>query len=71
MCEISRGLNDLFGMPQPLSGPALAAKQMGNYAGRLIAAGVAGQSLPPFVIGIREVSRRSVRLATVVELNHI
>jgi NADH dehydrogenase len=33
---------------KPLPGVAPAAKQMGRYVGRLIAARIAGRSLPPF-----------------------
>ena len=53
-----QGFNDIFvigdtasvkdASGRPVPGLASAAKQMGNYVGKLIAARVAGQSLPPF-----------------------
>ena len=56
---------------QPVPGLASAAKQMGNYVGRLIRARVAGQSLPPFRYR-NEGSLATVgRRAAVVELGRI
>jgi NADH dehydrogenase len=56
---------------QPVPGLASAAKQMGNYVGRLIAARVAGQSWPPFryrhLGNLATIGRR----AAVVELGHL
>jgi len=53
-----QGFNDIFvigdtasvkdASGRPVPGLASAAKQMGNYVRKLIAARVAGQSLPPF-----------------------
>jgi NADH:ubiquinone reductase (H+-translocating) len=56
---------------QPVPGLASAAKQMGNYVGRLIRARVAGQSLPAFRYR-NEGSLATVgRRAAVVELGRI
>ena len=52
----------------PVPGLAPAAKQMGNYVGRLIAARIAGRSLPPFHyrnqgdIGHNRTARRRCRV---------
>jgi NADH dehydrogenase FAD-containing subunit len=51
-------VKDASGRPVP--GLASAAKQMGKYVGKLIAARVAGQSLPPFRYRHEEVWRQSV-----------
>jgi NADH dehydrogenase len=56
---------------RPVPGLASAAKQMGHYVGKLIAARVAGRSLPPFryhhLGSLATIGRR----AAVVELGHI
>jgi NADH dehydrogenase len=76
-----QGFNDIFvigdtasvkdASGRPVPGLASAAKQMGNYIGKLIAARVAGQSLPPFRYR-HEGSLATVgRRAAVVELGPI
>ena len=62
-------VKDASGRPVP--GLASSAKQMGNYVGRLIAARVAGQSLPPFRYQHQGSLATIGRRAAVVELNHI
>jgi NADH dehydrogenase len=62
-------VKDVSGRPVP--GLASAAKQMGNYVGRLIAARVAGQSLPPFRYRHQGSLATIGRRAAVVELGHI
>jgi NADH dehydrogenase len=52
----------------PVPGLAPAAKQMGNYVGRLIAARVAGRSLPPFHYRNQGILATIGRRAAVVEL---
>jgi NADH dehydrogenase len=55
----------------PVPGLAPAAKQMGNYVGRLIAARIAGQSLPPFHYRNQGILATIGRRAAVVELGPI
>jgi NADH dehydrogenase len=62
-------VQDASGRPVP--GLASAAKQMGNYVGKLIAARVAGQSLPPFRYRHQGSLATIGRRAAVVELGHI
>jgi NADH:quinone reductase (non-electrogenic) len=62
-------VKDASGRPVP--GLASAAKQMGNYVGRLIGARVAGQSLPPFRYRHQGSLATIGRRAAVVELGHI
>jgi NADH:ubiquinone reductase (H+-translocating) len=76
-----QGFNDIFvigdtasvtdasGRPAP--GLASAAKQMGKYVGKLIAAHVAGQSLPAFRYRHEGSLATIGRRAAVVELGHI
>jgi NADH:ubiquinone reductase (H+-translocating) len=76
-----RGVNDIFvigdtasvtdasGRPAP--GLASAAKQMGKYVGKLIAARVAGQSLPAFRYRHEGSLATIGRRAAVVELGHV
>ena len=54
------------GAPVPALAPA--AKQMGNYVGRLIAARIAGRSLPPFHYRNQGILATIGRRAAVVEL---
>jgi NADH dehydrogenase len=56
---------------QPVPGLASAAKQMGKYVGKLIAARVAGQSLPPFRYRHEGNLATIGRRAAVVELGSI
>jgi NADH dehydrogenase len=56
---------------RPVPGLASAAKQMGNYVGKLIAARVAGQSLPPFRYRHEGSLATIGRRAAVVELGPI
>jgi NADH dehydrogenase len=56
---------------RPVPGLASAAKQMGNYVGKLIAARVAGQSLPPFRYRHQGSLATIGRRAAVVELGPI
>jgi NADH:ubiquinone reductase (H+-translocating) len=62
-------VNDARGRPVP--GLASAAKQMGKYVGKLIAARVAGQSLPPFRYRHEGSLATIGRRAAVVELGPI
>ena len=62
-------VKDVCGRPVP--GLASAAKQMGNYVGKLIAARVAGQSTPPFRYRNQGNLATIGRRAAVVELGHI
>jgi NADH dehydrogenase len=62
-------VKDASGRPVP--GLASAAKQMGNYVGKLIAARVAGQSLPPFRYRHQGTLATIGRRAAVVELGYI
>ena len=55
----------------PVPGLAPAAKQMGNYVGRLIAARIAGRSLPPFHYRNQGILATIGRRAAVVELGPI
>ena len=57
------------GDPVPALAPA--AKQMGNYVGRLIAARIAGQSLPPFHYRNQGILATIGRRAAVVEFGPI
>jgi NADH dehydrogenase len=57
------------GDPVPALAPA--AKQMGNYVGRLIAARIAGRSLPPFHYRNQGILATIGRRAAVVELGPI
>ena len=57
------------GAPVPALAPA--AKQMGNYVGRLIAARIAGRSLPPFHYRNQGILATIGRRAAVVELGPI
>jgi NADH dehydrogenase len=76
-----QGFNDIFvigdaasvkdARGRPVPGLASAAKQMGNYVGKLIAARVAGQSLPPFRYRDQGNLATIGRRAAVVELGHI
>ena len=76
-----QGFNDIFVIGdaafvkdprgRPVPGLASAAKQMGNYVGKLIAARVAGQSLPPFRYRDQGNLATIGRRAAVVELGHI
>ena len=56
---------------RPVPGLASAAKQMGNYVGKLIAAHVAGQSLPPFRYRHQGSLATIGRRAAVVELGRV
>jgi NADH:ubiquinone reductase (H+-translocating) len=56
---------------RPVPGLASAAKQMGKYVGKLIAARVAGQSLPPFRYRHEGSLATIGRRAAVVELGPI
>jgi NADH:ubiquinone reductase (H+-translocating) len=62
-------VKDAIGRPVP--GLASAAKQMGNYVGKLTAARVAGQSLPPFRYRHEGSLATIGRRAAVVELGPI
>jgi len=62
-------VKDASGRPVP--GLASAAKQMGKYVGKLIAARVAGQSLPPFRYRHEGSLATIGRRAAVVELGPI
>ena len=62
-------VKDASGRPVP--GLASAAKQMGNYVGKLIAAHVAGQSVQPFRYRHQGTLATIGRRAAVVELGHI
>jgi len=62
-------VNDARGRPVP--GLASAAKQMGKYVGKLIAARVAGQSVPPFHYRHEGSLATIGRRAAVVELGPI
>ncbi len=62
-------VNDASGRPVP--GLASAAKQMGKYVGKLIAARVTGQSLPPFRYRHEGSLATIGRRAAVVELGPI
>src|SRR5438552_2045331 len=62
-------VKDASGRPVP--GLASAAKQMGKYVGKLIAARVTGQSLPPFRYRHQGILATIGRRAAVVELGHI
>jgi NADH dehydrogenase len=62
-------VNDASGRPVP--GLASAAKQMGKYVGKLIAARVAGQTLPPFRYRHEGSLATIGRRAAVVELGPI
>jgi NADH dehydrogenase len=55
----------------PVPGLAPAAKQMGNYVGKLIAARIAGRSLPPFHYRNQGILATIGRRAAVVELGPI
>ena len=55
----------------PVPGLAPAAKQMGNYVGRLIAARIAGRSLPPFHYRNQGILATIGRRAAVVEFGPI
>jgi NADH dehydrogenase len=76
-----QGFNDIFvigdtasvkdASGRPVPGLASAAKQMGNYIGKLIAARVAGQSPPPFRYRHEGSLATIGRRAAVVELGHI
>ena len=76
-----QGFNDIFvigdtasvkdASGRPVPGLASAAKQMGNYVGKLIAARVAGRSLPPFRYRHQGSLATIGRRADVVELGHI
>ena len=76
-----QGFNDIFvigdtasvkdASGRPVPGLASAAKQMGKYVGRLIAARVAGQSLPPFRYRHEGSLATIGRRAAVVELGPI
>jgi NADH:ubiquinone reductase (H+-translocating) len=55
----------------PVPGLAPAAKQMGNYVGRLIAARIAGRSLPPFHYRNQGILATIGRRAALVELGPI
>jgi NADH dehydrogenase len=76
-----QGFNDIFVIGdtasvkddsgRPVPGLASAAKQMGNYVAKLIAARVAGQSLPPFRYRHQGTLATIGRRAAVVELGHI
>src|SRR5262249_25637387 len=76
-----QGLKDIFGMGgkgvgkgtrgRSVPGLASAAKQMGKYVGKLIAARVAGQSLPPFRYRHEGSLATIGRRAAVVELGPI
>jgi NADH dehydrogenase len=56
---------------RPVPGLASAAKQMGNYVAKLIAARVAGQSLPPFCYRHQGNLATIGRRAAVVDLGRI
>ncbi len=56
---------------RPVPGLASAAKQMGNYVGKLIAARVAGRSLPSFRYQHQGNLTTIGRRAAVVELGHL
>jgi NADH:ubiquinone reductase (H+-translocating) len=62
-------VNDADGRPVP--GLAAAAKQMGGYVGRVIAARIAGRSLPPFRYRNLGILATIGRRAAVVELGPI
>jgi NADH dehydrogenase len=76
-----QGFNDIFvigdtasvkdASGRPVPGLASAAKQMGKYVGNLIAARVAGQSLPPFRYRHEGSLATIGRRAAVVELGPI
>jgi len=76
-----QGFNNIFAIGDTASvkdasgrqvpGLASAAKQMGNYVGKLIAARVAGQSLPPFRYRHQGDLATIGRRAAVVELGHL
>ena len=76
-----QGFNDIFvigdtasvkdASGRPVPGLASAAKQMGKYVGKLIAARVAGQSLPPFRYRHEGSLATIGRRAAVVELGPI
>jgi NADH dehydrogenase len=76
-----QGFNDIFVIGdtafvkdtsgRPVPGLASAAKQMGKYVGKLIAARVAGQSLPPFRYWHEGSLATIGRRAAVVELGPI
>ena len=76
-----QGFNDIFvigdtasvrdARGRPVPGLASAAKQMGNYVGKLIAAHVAGQSLPPFCYRNQGNLATIGRRAAVVEVGRI
>jgi NADH:ubiquinone reductase (H+-translocating) len=76
-----QGFNDIFvigdtasvkdASGRPVPGLASAAKQMGNYVGKLIAARVAGQSAAPFRYRHQGDLATIGRRAAVVELGHI
>jgi len=76
-----QGFNDIFVIGdtafvkdtsgRPVPGLASAAKQMGKYVGKLIAARVAGQSLPPFRYRHEGSLATIGRRAAVVELGPI
>jgi NADH:ubiquinone reductase (H+-translocating) len=55
----------------PVPGLAPAAKQMGNYVGKLISARIAGRSLPPFHYRNQGILATIGRRAAVVELGPI
>jgi len=76
-----QGFNDIFvigdtasvkdASGRPVPGLASAAKQMGKYVGKLVAARVAGQSLPPFRYRHEGSLATIGRRAAVVELGPI
>ncbi len=76
-----QGFNDIFvigdtasvkdASGRPVPGLASAAKQMGNYIGKLISARVSGQSLPPFRYRHEGSLATIGRRAAVVELGPI
>ena len=76
-----QGFNDVFvigdtasvkdASGRPVPGLASAAKQMGNYVGKLISARVAGQSLPPFRYRHEGSLATIGRRAAVVELGRV
>jgi NADH:ubiquinone reductase (H+-translocating) len=76
-----QGFNDIFvigdtasvkdARGRPVPGLASAAKQMGNYVGKLISARAAGRSLPPFRYQHQGNLTTIGRRAAVVELGHL